>query len=399
MSTIHPVSENNSHYAPVRLLHYLIDKIKRVFETILTSCIFTFNAAVRGNWFIRKLVGVCRGCSNRREKTFSCMPRPISIPRLKESLKYFELLGGKFHYITGKDGERIQYFHVTADKFGKKIKEQGGEWKEITLDGQQCLAIIPTGNKSEEWKSFSKDCLSKFGWETTYYEGKLVFVTARGYSLADKRCCFVYSHTFGKVVAMDRKRLGMLLGSGADVCMSDLRGGLNCSGEPSLEGYYGDSEAVLEEMLLKYKDNELWVGGTCLGGFIAAHQKGHRPGVNFWGENMAFCLHEDICNFGLLRRVIRWSLSKFASLHFRVDWKGLKDKQLSRGKVVIMRTDTDTVLSYKGVKRIEAAARVNGFPFKEIINHGPRGKQGHCLEPMFDWASRRKFMRYVRTCA
>lgn len=384
MLTVMPFSEQCDLKEPClkqgsSFLRDLLDRIKKFIKKLFIACIFPLYAAIHGDRFTRKVVSVYKGCSWKPEGTVCCIPPTISLSRMQESLKYFKRLGGTVGYVRSKGVEDICYFHVTAKQFETKIESYGGAWKEIELDEQKCLAIIPPDEPNRAWEAFSENCLSKFGWETAYYEGKWVFVTARGCNLANKRRCFIYNHTFVTSFTTERRMAGVYLGMKADLCMYDYRGTFMSTGEPSMEGCYSDSEAVLDKMLEQYYPKEIWAVGKCLAGIVTTHQKAHCPGINLCVANMPFSFHEDTN-----RRIIKLLLDLVPSMRFKVDWDSLKDEESKPGKVVAITTDTDTFISDGAVHKLEIAARTRGFPFKHIVFEGPEGRNGHFLEPMLN---------------
>lgn len=382
-------SSSRSSCCLVRLWHEFIDRIRRAVERVFRSCIFPLTALKNGEWLDRRILGFYRGCLDRQKGTkWCCIPPPIDDGRMKASLECFKLLGGTIDSVRSKDGAKVWYCHVTRRQFEDRIEACGAKWEAITLlDGQKCWAIVPVDEKSEKWKSFSKNCLSKFGFEAANYKGKLVFVTSHRYreKRRSESCCTIHSTTFARSFVMNRKRAGFYLGmmgemgDDAAFCMYDYPGIFNSTGESSKESCYNASEAVLDEMLKHHKAKDIWCSGLCLGAMAAAHQKAYCPDVNFCGENMPSDVPEDLNNSGVVWRIIRWCLKKIPALHFKVEWS-----KSGLGKVVVMRTSNDTFIRPEAMGRIGAAAKGKFPSFRRIIRVCKKGeKGGHFADPLF----------------
>ena len=361
-----------------------IDEYRFTFpERLLRLCYFRL--AVSEEDYLERLVDFfCDTLNIASWHTESLIPTVA-----KKTLEAFKIMGAQEHYVITLDGKGIIHsLTFQAKHLEEKINTHGGAWKRVKTDHQTVFAIFPPQNPTLEWKTLETDCFSMFGWKKKSLtlpnlEVKDAFITCENADLIDEnktyQCCFLYCHANSHSFIRERERAGFYLGMKQDFCFFDQRGVGYSIGIPSEIAFYLDIEAVYNQLMKThpYPFENLWIGGFCAGGPVAAYLKAqfHERGINFFAEQSFSDLMRDFIetrNF-IIRWVGKKSLGGLKSPDIPIDLLGRpKEYNFSieqmwkklpyqiHGKIIIVHTLNDQFLPSKVRQRfVEIAQSIN----------------------------------------
>ena len=309
----------------------------------------------------------------------------------------------------------IRLMTFTSAEFFRQIDQLGGERIPIRLANENRFAIFPKAGTSPE--DFQDLCgkLGKFyltpsDLPTDQGLRKGILLPESLQQVPGKAAPLVIRfHSPGRSMSMDRKFIGLHLGAGYDICISDPRGTVDSSGTPSEGGYYLDAEAVFEHALKRsYTADRIWVSGYCEGAAVGAHlkKKYHAEGVNFIAENPFNSLLDTMKEHNFLGRcfgdrALPEIHSTDPAIQRLVEQDGFdtaakfRTLSASPGKCLVIHTDNDKTMPKESIPKIRQAISQAG-PYFEILRHHPNPRaNGHMQPPTEDPAIWRQYVQIV----
>lgn len=260
--------ENNTKYSTWLnpILRPIVFRFTLGKDSFFGTCVYAIN-------FFKNICG-----------QYPCGIDPVIADR---SRNRFVSLGAQCRFVMPRDGNGcIQMMTFKSSDLENKINHLGGKWERIFVNDQETLAIIPPPNPREAWRSFKEE-LSHFRWK----EEDGIIITcdfADAIPTEHQKQCFLYAHTPNYSFTSEWEKAGFYLGAKQDICFFDNGNIWENEWRPvSEESFYLEIDAVYENIKDDYKVQDLWVGGGCGGGPVAAYlkQRLHGEGVNFFVES------------------------------------------------------------------------------------------------------------------
>ncbi len=215
--------------------------------------------------------------------------RPFDATKAQTSVERFEALGAQVEMVTPSTGKgHIQMMSFRAQDLEGKIKDLGGTWERRIVNGREVFAIDPQRPETQGWAEF-KAKLSHFkSWKE---EGGVIITSECADKIPENAPtqCFLCAHSTSGVFASEWFRAGFYIGAKQDFCFFDNGNTWKNSGRPpSEESFYEEIDTVYEKLQDKYNYplSDMWVGGGCGAGPVAAYLKWrlHNQGINFFIE-------------------------------------------------------------------------------------------------------------------
>jgi hypothetical protein len=347
--------------------------------------------------------------------------KPVSRERLERSKSLLLLFGGVESVVIPQDGKaEIRLMTFTSAEFFRRIDQLGGQRMPIILKDaegkeEQRFAIFPKPETSPE--EFQDLCnkMQKFylpcedlPTDQGMQKGILLPAPLRQ-APGQTPPMVVRFHSPGRSMVMDRKFIGLHLGAGYDICITDPRGTIDSSGTPSEGGYYLDADAVYQYILKQsYTPDRIWLSGYCEGAAVAAYlkKKYHAQGVHFIAENPFNSLLDTVKSHNVLGR--KFAHRALPEIHAKdpatarlVEQDGFDNEAKflnlphSSGKFFLIHTDNDKTMPPDSIPRIRQAIG-NAGPYFELMRHHPDPEaNGHMQPPIEDPAVWRRYVEVV----
>ncbi len=378
---------------------YLSDKIKavlrRVFGFLLRVLLFQVGERNRKG----------AGCVIRTHHHLTCDPNPpLNLERLKQSQAYFEAICGQeiAHTVQASDGlAEVHLLHLRSSVFWANVENMGGRRCDYEVKNSAnetvCTEVIACGDNAELIV-----LLKKFFFEIQIktIEGKelsVALLPKRPLLPAGETLVVDVCHSPGRSMLMERRIAGLHI-AWCDVCLWDPRGTIDSTGTPSEGGYYLDAEAVYQHLAQSYRPDQIYLLGYCGGAATAAYVKKlhHADGVHFIAQNPFHNLKAALEKFpkpfsslGIMS--IDAIKSKDEATRALVVEDGFdivekfKGLTASKGKFVIIHTDTDKMMPKEAVPEILKIAKATGSYVIPILRiHPDRKANGHMQPPVED---------------
>jgi hypothetical protein len=343
--------------------------------------------------------------------------RPVNYKRLEKSKNLLLLFGGAEAIVIPQDRKaEIHLMTFKASEFLRRIEQLGGQKVSLILHGQQRWVILPKPDTTPKQFQDLSEKLRKFFLPeikvqtTSGIQTGILLPESPPLAPNQTAPLVVRFHSPGRSMAMDRKFIGLHLGAGYDICISDPRGTIDSKGTPSEGGYYLDAEAVFQHVLDQgYPKNRIYISGYCAGAAVGAHlkRKYHQEGVHFIAENPFHSLHDTIRAYHRIggRTFAPYALPALQStdpaIRQRVRQDGfdttVKFHALppSSGQFILIYPNNDRTLPKDSVDQIRQAIGRAG-PYFSILRHHPNPKvDGHMQPPTEDPAVWHRYVEIV----
>ncbi len=412
ISTVNQNQNNSSSKICCQPIRWICEKIGNIFRAIfgylLRIILFQLGEIkVPGAYTIMRAYQ--RLSSDPREK------KPFDLHRLTQAKKFLIHCGGEEVALRPADGQaEVRCMTFKSERFFHHFNDLGVERTEILLrdpvtgEENPRFALIP---KQEMLDAAYKPMRDHFTDEMHKFRFPVIDIQTadgivKGGLLPEspqfppgQRPIWVHFHSPGRSMAMELRLLGLLLGAGYDVAMSDLRGTAESVGKICEGGGYLDAEAVYNHVHLQkgYPHNRIYISGFCEGAAWAAHLKKlyHPHGAHFIGANPFDSADHLVSSHGWFAKFVSpYAIpalkSEDPSISNLVEQDGMDTVSKftglppSTGKFIFIRTDTDKTVPEDSVARIVAAI-ANAGPVKEILREHPNKKiDGHTQPPYED---------------
>lgn len=360
----------------------------------------------------------------RLYQRLTCDPRdekPVSHERLERSMSLLMQFGGQETVVIPEDGKAdVRLMTFKASEFFHRIAQMGGQKTPIFLrdeNGQEqnrfAILAAPTAS-AEQFRTLchklGKLSLPLIDIATANGMQKgILLPESPAIPPGEMTPMIVRFHSPGRSMAMDRKFIGLHLGAGYDICISDPRGTIDSTGTASEGGYYLDADAIYKHVRASgYPSHRIYLSGYCEGAAIGAYlkRKYHAEGVHIILENPFDALvnlakHQNWLSRFAAEIAMPEIMSEDPDIARLVAQDGFdvaakfRNLPLSTGKFVVMPTDNDTIVPPFSVLKIRQAIQ-NAGPYFEIIRHHPDPTaNGHMQPPIEDPKVWRRYVEVV----
>lgn len=382
---------NNSHCciwnspicAPLRfLIQKVYELATAVFGYILRIVTFQLGMQnVTGAYWIMRIYQKLCSYDPRDQK-------PFDRARLDRSTEFLISCGGRPEEVYGADGGSVvQLMSYKPEDFFEYFREQGSTPIPVIFEGRARRALIDP--PEEDAAKFSLPLL-----DITMPDG-----TARRGALLPDQCQsehpphIFYFHSPGQSMNMPRGIIGKFVLAGYEATFFDYRGTVDSTGVPSEGGYYRDAEAVLEYILRQgVPANRIYALGFCKGAGVATHIKKlyHHQGLHLVAANPYTSIKEVFEGYGWLGKLAAYfgiDALKDPNIDVPQDYfnnvEKLKNLPQSEGKLIIIHTDTDTMMP-RGTASKMIEAFDNAGPVHELLRIHPNPNVNGHLQPPYE---------------